>query len=266
MARICFLNPFGTDIYDELISSTLRPALHGSTEVEIRHLANAPRNIDYYAPKHLAETEIMMAAVEAERDGFDAFVIGCCYDPALTQCRELVDIPVIAPLEASVLLARLFGHSFAVVTDHRKAVPELRDRVRLYGLEANCRAVDAIDWFITDMVLDPLTVAKDTYVKVQEVMRTTGAETVVIGCTIVSACYELAALQGDADLAALSVVNPNVMAVKLAEMFADLNATGQYRISRTGFYQQHVTHDRDEAAEIMTLLSGRSAMGQGTEP
>ena len=24
----------------------------------------------------------MMAAVEAERDGFDAFVIGCCYDPA----------------------------------------------------------------------------------------------------------------------------------------------------------------------------------------
>ena len=56
------------------------------------------------------------------------------------------------------------------------------------------------------------------------------------------------------------------MAVKLAEMFADLNATGQYRISRTGFYQQHVTHDRDEAGEIMTLLSGRSAMGQGTEP
>ena len=164
----------------------------------------------------------MTAAVEAEREGFDAFVIGCCYDPALTQCRELVNIPVIGPLEASVLLSRLFGHSFAVVTDHRKAVPELRDRVRLYGLEGNCRAVDAIDWFVTDMVLDPLTVAKDTYVKVQDVMRTTGAETVVIGCTIVSACYELAALEGDAELAALSVVNPNVMAVKLAEMFADL--------------------------------------------
>jgi hypothetical protein len=30
---------------------------------------------------------------------------------------------VIGPLEASVLLSRLFGHSFAVVTDHRKAVP-----------------------------------------------------------------------------------------------------------------------------------------------
>jgi allantoin racemase len=259
MARICFLNPFGTDSYDELIASTLRPALHSATEVEIRHLSHAPRNIDYYAPKHLVETEIMMAAVEAERDRFDALVIGCCYDPALTQCRELVDIPVIGPLEASVSLSRLFGHSFAVVTDHRKAVPELRDRVRVYGLESNCRAVDAIDWFVTDMVLDPMTVAKDTYVKVQDVMHTSGAETVVIGCTIVSACYELAVLRGDAELAALSVVNPNVMAVKLAEMFADLNATKQYRISRAGYYQQHTAHDAVEATEILGLLTARSA-------
>jgi len=259
MARICFLNPFGTDSYDELIDSTLRPALHGATEVEIRHLTHAPRNIDYYAPKHLVETEIMVAAVEAERDGFDAFVIGCCYDPGLTQCRELVDIPVVGPLEASVLLSRLFGHSFAVVTDHRKAVPELRDRIRVYGLESSCRSVDAIDWFVTDMVLDPATVAKETYLKVQDVMQSTGAETVVIGCTIVSACYELAVLRGDAELGALSVVNPNVMAVKLAEMFADLHATKQYRISRVGYYQQHAAHDAAEAGEIFDVLTARSA-------
>ena len=63
----------------------------------------------------------------------------------------------------------------------------------------------------------------------------------VIGCTIVSACYELAALmQGmlQGEPAALSI-NPNVMAVKVAEMFADLRASGQYRISRAGYYQQH---------------------------
>ena len=265
MARICFLNPFGTDSYDELIDSTLRPALHGSTEIEIRHLSHAPANIDYYAPKHLVETEIMTAAIEAERDGFDAFVIGCCYDPALTQCRELVSIPVIGPLEASVSLSRLFGHSFAVVTDHRKAVPELRDRIRLYGLESNCRAVDAIDWYVTDMVLDPIAVAKDTYIKVQDVMRTTGAETVIIGCTIVSACYELAALRGDTEMASLSVVNPNVMAVKLAEMFADLNATGQYRISRTAYYQQHASHDAAEAAAILELLTEHLATRSMTQ-
>ena len=259
MSRICFLNPFGTSAYDDLITASLRPALQGATEVEVRHLAHAPADIDYYAPKHLVESEVMSAAVAAEREGFDAFVIGCCYDPALTQCRELVDIPVIGPLEASIMLSRLFGHSFAVLTDHHKAVPELRDRVRLYGLEGNCRGIDAIAWFVEDMVLDPTAVARDTAVKVRQVLDATGAETVVIGCTIVSACYELAALD-DADLASVSVINPNVMAVKVAEMFADLRASGQYRMSRTGYYQQHHVHDSAQAADVLARLTDHDAM------
>ena len=164
-----------------------------------------------------------------------------------------------------MLLSRLFGHSFAVLTDHHKAVPELRDRIRLYGLESSCRAVDAIDWFVDDMVLDPLTVAKDTYAKVEDVMRTSGAETVVIGCTIVSACYELAALQGATELSALSVVNPNLMAVKVAELFADLRASGQYRMSRAGYYQQHGRHSAEQAEVITALLTARAPMGSALE-
>lgn len=260
MARICFLNPFGTDSYDELVASTLRPALRDSSQVEFRHLSDAVANIDNFVPKHLAEVEIMRAAIQAEEEGYDAFVIGCCYDPGLTQCRELIDIPVIGPLEASASLARLFGHQFAVVTDHHKAVPELRDRIRLYGLEPNCRAVDAIDWHITDMVKDPLATARDTAVKVREVMAATGAETVAIGCTIVAACFEHAVLQGDEELAQLSVINPNVMAVKVAEMFADLHSTRQYRISRAGYYGVHTSFDPGETKMIREMLSGRPAM------
>ena len=39
----------------------------------------------------------------------------------------------------------------------------------------------------------------------------------------------------------------------------DCGRPGTHRISRTGYYQQHVAHDADEAAEIMTLLTGRSS-------
>ena len=241
MARICFLNPFGTDSYDELIGSTLRPALHGSTEVEIRHLAHAPRNIDYYAPKHLAETEIMTAAVEAEREGFDAFVIGCCYDPALTQCRELVEHPGRRPaggVGAAVAAVRPLASP--CVTDHRKAVPELRDRVRLYGLEGNCRAVDAIDWFVDDMVLDPMTVAKDTYVKVAgrdaDHRRRDGRHRLHDRVGLLRAGRPAGRRrarravgrqpQRDGGQAGRDVRRP-------------ATPPSQYRISRTGYYQQH---------------------------
>ena len=41
-------------------------------------------------------------------------------------------------------MARPFGQRFSVVTDHRKAVPELEDLVRKYGAEPNCRSVRAV--------------------------------------------------------------------------------------------------------------------------
>jgi len=263
MRRICFLNPFGTEAYDAIIRETLEPSLRDETEVEIRHLEGCPRNIDYYVPKHLVEVEVLRAVVRAERDGFDALVIGCCYDPALTQARELTDMPVVGPLETSASLSRLFGHRFAVVTDHEKAVPELEDRIRVYGLEANCRAVRAIDWFVDDMVGDPAAVARDAHARCREVMERDRAEVVVLGCTIVAACYEQAVLRGARDLAGLPVVNPNLMAVKVAELLADLRAVGQYRMSRRGYYQRHAQHDAQEAAEVLALLAGAPAGARG---
>lgn len=261
MPRICFLNPFGTNQFDELVHSTLTPYLRAGSEVEIRHLSGCPRNIDYYVPKHLVEVEILRAVAAADGEGFDAFVIGCCYDPALTQARELTDMPVIGPLESSVLLARLFGHSFSVVTDHRKAVPEIEDRVRVYGVEANCRSVRAIDWYVDDMVQDPAAVAEDARRRCLETIAEDRAEAVVLGCTIIAACYERAVL-GGADLGDVAIVNPNVMAVKVAELFADLRAAGQYRISRVGYYQQHDQHDPAEAREVLERYLGAPTPGE----
>ena len=44
------------------------------------------------------------------------------------------------------------------------------------------------------------------------------------------------------------------MAVKVAELFADLRAVGQYRISRAGYYQQQAQHDPEEAREVLDSL------------
>jgi allantoin racemase len=255
VTRVCFLNPFGTDQFDGLVGESLDPYLRSGTDVDIQHLAECPRNIDYYVPKHLVEVEVLRAVRAAEQQGFDAIVIGCCYDPALTQARELTDVPVVGPLEASVLLARLFGHRFSVVTDHRKAVPEIEDRVRIYGLESNCRSVRAVDWYVDDMVSEPDRVAQEAYSRCVGVMESDGAETVVLGCTIIAACYERAVLAGATELGTAAIINPNVMAVKVAEMFADLRAAGQYRMSRAGYYQRHAQHDPIEAQEVLNLLS-----------
>lgn len=252
--RICFLNPFGTPAYNELIGDVLGPSLQDATDLEVRNLDTVPDNIDYFAAKHLVEVDVMKAAVQAEKDGFDAFVIGCCYDPALTQCRELVDIPVVGPLEAAIANSRPFGHRYAIVTDHHKAAPEIADRVRLYGQEANCKAVTSVGWFIDDMIKNPAAVAADAYSTSVRVMTETGAETIVIACTIVSACYEITAAT-DPSLHGISVIDPNIIAVKQAEMLASLNAAGRYRMGRTGYYERLEAHSAEQAAELNKILS-----------
>jgi allantoin racemase len=248
--RVRFCNPFGTDAYDDLVRESLEPYLRPDTEVEITHLDNCPRNIDYYLPKHLMEVEVFRQVVEAERDGVDAFVIGCCYDPGVDVARELTDMPVVGPLEASVLLSRYFGHRFSVVTDHRKAVPELENLVRLYGIEANCRSVRAIDWYVEKMVEDPSAVARDAFERCRRVLEEDRAECVVLGCTIIAACFEREILNGAKTLGSLPIINPNVMAMKAAELLADLRSVGQYRISRRGYYQRAEQYDAADAEEV----------------
>ncbi len=248
--RIVFCNPFGTDAYDEIVRESLTPYLRGDTEVTISHLDNSPANIDYYLPKHLMEVDVFREVVAADEDGADAFVVGCCYDPGVAVARELTDMPVVGPLEASVLLSRFFGHRFSVVTDHHKAVPELEDLVRLYGIEANCRSVRAIDWFVEDMISNPEAVARDAYDRCRQVLDEDGAECVVLGCTIIAACLEREILRGARELADLPILNPNVLAVKAAELLADLRAVGQYRISRRGYYQRADARSADEARTV----------------
>jgi allantoin racemase len=192
------------------------------------------------------EVAIFDKVIAAEQRGCDAVIIGCCYDPGVLVARELVDIPVVGPLEASLALGRYFGHDFAVVTDHHKAVPYLRDMVRLYGYEPNCRAVRCINWWVTDMVNDPAAVAADAVKTVNQAMAEDHTEVVILGCTIIAGCLEQRVLAGE--YRDVPVINPNLAALKMAELLADLKKMNKYNISRAGYYQKQTQHP-PQAAE-----------------
>jgi allantoin racemase len=59
----------------------------------------------------------------------------------------------------------------------------------------------------------------------------------VMGCTIVAACYQRYLMQqkGKPEVA---IVNPNLLALKMAEGLADLKQGGIYHLARGGFYEQ----------------------------
>ena len=247
--RIAFINPFGTPAYDELIRTTLVPYASAGTQVDVIHLTGVPANIDYFYPKHLMEIAICQRVRELEAEGYDAVVVGCCYDPGVRVARELVEIPVVGPLEAAMNHASYVGHRFTVITDHRKARPYLEDLVRLHG-STNCRSVRCIDWYVTDMIKDPTAVADDAATACLTAMREDESELVILGCTIIGGCLEQEIMTTGRHRE-LPILNPNLLALKAAESLADLHRMGKYQVSRVGFYQRHEQHDPAEAADVL---------------
>lgn len=246
--RINFINPFGTTAYNDLIRETLVPYAAPGTELTVTNTTDVPENIDYYYNKHIVELAVMEEVMRAEEAGFDAVIVGCCYDPGVRVARELVDIPVIGPLEASMQMAPYYGHDYVVVTDHHKAVPYLRDLVLLYG-GTNCRGVSCINWWVTDMIRDTAGVARDAQAAVKKVLEATGAEAAILGCTIIAAATEKW-LRDQRAARDLTMLNPNIMALKMAESTAHLKASGIYNINRAGYYQKPQQRDANEFAMV----------------
>lgn len=255
MRKINFINPFGTSDYDELIRETLNPYAKPDTDLVITHLKDCPANIDFYWYKHLVENEIFKSVIEAENQGFDAVIIGCCYDPGVRTSRELVDIPVIGPMEASLQMASYFGHSSMTVTDHFKAVPYIKDLIRMYGYENHCRDVECINWFVTEMIKDPLATARDAYNLSKKALNEKNVESIILGCTIISASLEYAILEGKREYTDIPILNPNTMSLKVAESLADLHKMGRYNISRSGYYAKPQNHEKKEFEQVLNKYS-----------
>ena len=240
--KINFINPFGTKAYDELILETLSHYASEGTELVVTHLDACPPDMDYFYPKHFVEASLLEAIQKSEEEGYDAVISGCCYDPAVLTAREVVSIPVIGPMEASINLLSYYGRSAVIVTDHIKAGSLMKDYVKIYGASERILGLDVINWYVKDMVKDPASVAKDVVAQTAKSIERTGAEAVILNCTIIAASYQKYLMEGG-EPAPFPILNPNLMALTMAEAVGKLRQKGAYQISRLAYYAQpHDSH------------------------
>ncbi|WP_200959431.1 aspartate/glutamate racemase family protein [Rhizobium sp. Root1203] len=235
--RINFINPFGTTAYDNLIRETLSHYAMNDTMLDITHLEGCPADMDYFYPKHMVEASLFDAVMKSEEEGYDAVISGCCYDPGVMVSRELVSIPVVGPFEASLSMLSYYGRTAVIVADHVKAGSQMKDNVKLYGASERILGLDVIDWYVKDMVLDTSAVARDVVEQTAKSIERTGAEAVILNCTIIAASYQKYLMNGG-EPAPFPILNPNLMALSMAESLANLYQKGNYQISRLGYYGQ----------------------------
>jgi allantoin racemase len=82
--------------------------------------------------------------IRAERDGYDAVLVGHFQDSCLYAARTAVDIPVVGLGEASLHQACMLGGRIGLVTIDPVYVPWHHEQIRRYGLENRVVAVRAV--------------------------------------------------------------------------------------------------------------------------
>jgi len=119
---------------DEVVLHGLRPGTYGPDFAPIHAIRH--RYLEY-----LNEAQVCEAALTAERAGYDAFALGCFYDPALRAVRSLVDIPCVGLSETCMLVACSLGHRFGLVSLEESQRAQHEELARAYGLRERLAGV-----------------------------------------------------------------------------------------------------------------------------
>jgi allantoin racemase len=128
----------------------LRKLLNGcaspGTEIHIEGLSNSSgMGVHYRFLEYNDTKEIIYNAIRAEKEGYDAFLVGNISDAGLREAREMVNIPVLGACESTLHFACMMGATFGLITISEKWTPRLIENVERCGLSSRLVGCEALN-------------------------------------------------------------------------------------------------------------------------
>jgi allantoin racemase len=199
--------------------------------------------------------EVICNAIRAEREGYDAFVIGHFQDAGLYEARSVVDIPVLALGEASMLYACQLGQRTGIVTINTRYIPWFHHQIGKYGLERRVTGVHAMT-FEPGQILqaygaqDRADAVRRLFERQARPLVAQGVDVLIPGGGIPMLLF--AAIQGHA-VDGAPVVNGIPIVVKMAETAVKLRRLSGLGVSRVSDF---VKPPAEVIEEFMTHPKG----------
>lgn len=232
MLKILYIDPVGVDLVQEGLQVLLE-VKRPDTEVQMVSLPRGPHHLEYRYYEALVLVDILHLVQEAERQGFDAAVIGCFYDVGLQAAREVAErMAVVAPCEAATRIAATLGDKFSIIVGRRKWIPEMMENVLRYGMKERLASFKPIDMGVLDFHHDEAETARRLRQAGREAVEQDGAEALILGCTATFGFYR--ELQ---DELCVPVLDPMIAAFKTAEFAAELAGRLSWSHSKIAAYE-----------------------------
>jgi len=170
---------------------------------------------------------VAQRALEAEKNGYDGFIIGCASDLGLREARSIVRIPVVGATEATTLLACTLGNKFSVITTDPTACARTENLIKSYGLGDRIASVRSTKGLTSHKNFAMMAEGPAQQKKIVEMLTDTmnkainddGAEVLYVSCVPTSA---MLTMHGVYEVDGAPIVNMFTAALKLAETLVSL--------------------------------------------
>lgn len=134
--RILVVNPNSNPEVTRIVSDAASGVLADTTSALVLHPEGSPRSIESRADREVAEP--LAIDLLARHPGYDAYVMACFDDIAVSGGRRFVGAPIVCAAEAAIALARLFAPRITIVTTVETMVPGIRALVEGLGAGGIC--------------------------------------------------------------------------------------------------------------------------------
>jgi Asp/Glu/hydantoin racemase len=178
-------------------------------------------------------------AYEAEKKGYDAFVIGCAFDPGLRESRALLSIPVVAPTESAALLASTLGNKFSIIAIDPSWCPVIERIVQSYGLGDKLASVSCPPGLTMPTAFGMMFGGEQEKLvelmtkEMTKVMKENGAEVFTVGCTVAATVLTM---RGVHEVDGAPVLDLIAAEIKMAETMVDLKRAYGIGVCKASIY------------------------------
>jgi Asp/Glu/hydantoin racemase len=233
--------------YLSLLKKVIERVKDKDTEVRIRLLKKGmtdPNAFPYSFLHFINDREVLEAILEAEKDGFDSVLVYCFSDPAITEARQAMNIPVFGLAQPAMLTAQMMGGRFGVVAMSSESARRNEELMVKYGLR------EKVILPIRRMPIPPSEQAEmiedahdgiEVFKEVAKAYIKDGAEVIIPACgtlalalRIAPGCAELP--NGLTEVDGVPILDVVGCAIKWTEMVVGLKRAGSPWISRAGLY------------------------------
>lgn len=220
--------------YEEACERYVPTVARPGTVVDVHSVElRAPKMVVSKYIQYLHVAQIIENALRAEREGYDAFVIGGMRDLGYEELREIVDIPVAFIGETSYLTACMLARRFGVILGDQEPLRNAYDVIARHGLTSRCVGGGHLGMSHTEFIAACTERPDEVIGIIGEAARPAicdGAGILVMGFAAINAFL---AERNIRDIDGVPILDSQAAVIKAAETMVDLRALGMPK-SRKG--------------------------------